>query len=418
MATTGPISPSFPRASPLRRVFASAVRMVGAVLFYCIVTGTPAAQSATLPAYVIERIDVAAREGAAARQRSAALANGMSNPSLAARIAGQADQTAANAMSTVVIGEIARHPALASEIVSAAAAAHPAVSAWVVRDAIAAYPGFANQIAVGARTPSRPATAVARTSTTETWVSDSTYADETADFADADVYEEDDVDVYADTPGDDVNDSLEGFNRAVFGFNDVFDIFIIRPIAAMYGFAMPEVVKESVRNAFQNFTSPVILANDLFQLEGGNALVTTGRMIINTTVGLGGFFDVAQYVGLEHHPADFGQTLHSYGVGAGPYLVLPILGPSTVRDGFGSAIDSALHPLPYFVATEVSLAVGGARGVVKRESVLKPLEDLRESSIDYYAAIRSLYYQDRAVELRQGAPAEEDDLDALFESVE
>ena len=113
-------------------MFASTVRVVGAVLVYCIVAGMPTVQSATLPA----------REGTAARQRSAALAQDMNNPSLAARITGQADQTAANAMSTVVIGEIARHPGLAGDIVSAAAAAHPAVSAWVVRDAIAAYPGW------------------------------------------------------------------------------------------------------------------------------------------------------------------------------------------------------------------------------------------------------------------------------------
>ncbi len=323
-------------------------------------------------------------------------------------------------MSTVVIGEIARHPGLAGDIVSAAAAAHPAVSAWVVRDAIAAYPGFANQIAAAARSPASRPTAINRTSAApaETWVTGSQYSEVATESADSSVYEDHEVDEFAEMSGDDVNDSLEGFNRAIFGFNNVFDIFIIRPIAAMYGFVMPDVVKESVRNAFQNFNSPVILANDLFQLEGKNALITTGRMIINTTAGIGGLFDVAKYAGLEHHPADFGQTLHSYGVGAGPYLVIPVLGPSTVRDGFGSAIDSVLHPLPYFVDTEVSLAVSGARGVVKRETVLKPLEDLRKTSIDYYAAIRSLYYQDRAVELRQGAPAEDDDLDALFESVE
>ena len=177
--------------------------------------------------------------------------------------------------------------------------------------------------------------------------------------------------------------------------------------------------RNSIRNAFKNYSSPVILANDLFQLEGGDALVTTGRMIVNTTVGIGGLFDVAETIGLPHHPADFGQTLHSYGVGSGSYLVLPIVGPSSVRDGFGRAVDAFLHPLPYLVDTEIALAVSGAQGIVLREEFLVPLEEVRATSIDFYAAVRSLYNQDRAVVLRKGqAAVGDDDLDALFKSVE
>ena len=181
---------------------------------------------------------------------------------------------------------------------------------------------------------------------------------------------------------------------------------------------MPATVKRGVGNGFENLNAPVVLANDLLQLELGDAATTTGRFVVNSTVGVLGLFDVAEAFGLPHHPADFGQTLYTYEVGPGPYLVLPLLGPSTTRDGLGKAVDIFLDPLTYVLDTGSNLARGATKAVVRREQLLAPLEDLRATSIDYYAALRSAYYQDRRVVLRKGSLAPAPDLDAMFDAVE
>ena len=146
----------------------------------------------------------------------------------------------------------------------------------------------------------------------------------------------------------------EDFNRAVFEFNDVIDSYLLKPIAIAYGWLLPEPVKQSVRNGVANLMSPVILANDLLQFEFRDAAITTSRLIANSTMGIGGLFDVSSGMGLPPHPSDFGQTLHSYGMDSGPYLVLPLLGPSTVRDGFGQGVDTFLHPFTYVLSTPVN----------------------------------------------------------------
>ena len=182
---------------------------------------------------------------------------------------------------------------------------------------------------------------------------------------------------------------------------------MLRPIAYGYGYITPTFVKSGVRNVFGNLASPVVLANDLLQLDSPSAIRTTGRFVVNSTVGVLGFFDVAQEIGIPKHTADFGQTLHRYGVGSGPYLVLPILGPSSVRDGVGRAVDVFFDtPLTYYLDTYPRLAVTATNGVTLRETLIKPLDDLRANSVDYYAALRAAYFQDRAVALRKGAASQ------------
>jgi len=207
-------------------------------------------------------------------------------------------------------------------------------------------------------------------------------------------------------------------NRAIFAFNDMIDIFVLRPLAVIYGFVTPAVVKASIARAFENLNAPVVLVNDLLQLEIVDAGVTAGRFAVNSTLGLAGLLDVAQAIGLERHGAGFGETLFTYGIGPGVYLVIPVLGPSTLRDGAGKGIDLLLDPLAYIFDTGVNLALGAAEGVVRREAVLGPLADLRRTSVDYYAAVRAAYYQNRAATLGGGAAPQSSQIDQLFDSAQ
>lgn len=213
-------------------------------------------------------------------------------------------------------------------------------------------------------------------------------------------------------------DPIEPVNRGIFFINDIIDTLILRPVAVVYGFILPEVAKKSVRNFFANLSSPIILGNDLLQLTFGDAAVTTGRFVVNSTLGVLGLFEVAEDFGLKRHYADFGQTLFSYGMGQGFYLVLPIFGPSTLRDGVGLAADGFMTPLTYLVDFPVRLAISGAEGVSRREALIEALDDLRETSLDYYAAVRGAYYQDRAVDLRKGREDISGVIDTLFEDID
>jgi len=201
--------------------------------------------------------------------------------------------------------------------------------------------------------------------------------------------------------GPGIDDPIEGFNRVMFEVNDFLDTWILRPIAWTYGKITPDPLKRGLRNAYANVREPVNLANHLFQLEFTKAAETTGRFLVNSTVGLAGLWDPATDWGLPEQRSDFGHTLYSYDVGSGPYVVLPLLGPSSARDGAGRVVDSFLDPLSYLVSTEIQLGVAGGRAVVERERVIPPLDALKADSIDYYAALRSLWYQNRSANLRR-----------------
>lgn len=196
-----------------------------------------------------------------------------------------------------------------------------------------------------------------------------------------------------------VHDPFEETNRAVFSFNNAVDEAIIHPVAKGYNAAVPKPARTGVDNALKNLRSPVNLANQLLQgdIDGaGNVVV---RAVVNTLLGLGGLIDLAGHEGIEYEGEDFGQTLAVWGVDHGPYLVVPILGPSSTRDYIGYAVDSFADPLRWYLFNidEEGIYYGklGVEYLNLRASLVDVLEDLEKSSIDYYAATRSAYYQRR-----------------------
>jgi phospholipid-binding lipoprotein MlaA len=201
-------------------------------------------------------------------------------------------------------------------------------------------------------------------------------------------------------------DPLEGFNRKVFQVNLFLDDVVLRPSAKAYRWAVPKPGRRSVSNFLDNLDSPVILANDILQGEFRRASVTTARFGINSTIGIGGLFDPARGAfGLQHHSEDFGQTLAVYGVGGAPYLMAPLLGPTNPRDGIGTIVDQVFDPLTYFDEREVTYAKAGLfviNVVSQREAVMDTFDEIERTSIDFYAQTRSIYYQTRQHEIKNG----------------
>jgi len=225
------------------------------------------------------------------------------------------------------------------------------------------------------------------------------------------------------TDGGEIGDPLEGLNRFVFAVNDAFDTLLLRPAAWAYGEITPAFVKRAFGNFFRNLNSPVILANDLLQFELEEAATTTGRFLVNSTIGVLGLLEVAEDMGMPRHQADFGQTLYSWGVGFGPYLVLPLLGPSSARDATGTAADSMMNPLSYVLDAPPRIVLAATQAVVRREPLIGPLDDIKATSLDYYVALRSSWYQNRQLTLRRGAAGQgggtdSSATDALFDAAE
>lgn len=217
---------------------------------------------------------------------------------------------------------------------------------------------------------------------------------------------------------DDENDPIEPFNRAVFEFNTTLDGLILEPVARLYRIVFPGVVRDGIGNVLDNARTPVILLNDLLQGEWQRAETTTGRFMLNTVLGLGGIVDVASIAGMpEHHDEDFGQTLAVWGVGPGPYLMLPVLGPSNPRDATGRVVGIFTDPISLFAPNTVSASRTAAEGVDLREQNIETIEELERTSLDFYAATRSLARQLRADAIRNGRPAPLDDIydEGVFE---
>ncbi|RJG08789.1 VacJ family lipoprotein [Pseudomonas cavernicola] len=194
-------------------------------------------------------------------------------------------------------------------------------------------------------------------------------------------------------------DPWEGFNRAMFRFNDTLDTYALKPLAQGYQAVTPQFLEDGIHNAFNNVGDVGNLANDLLQGKVQNAGVDTSRLIFNTTFGLLGFFDVANEMGLQRNDEDFGQTFGAWGLGSGPYLVLPLLGPSTVRDAAGKIPDSFLEPYPYIndvPARNVTRAVD----VIDTRASLLSAEKL--ISGDKYLFIRNAFLQNREFKVKDG----------------
>jgi len=198
-----------------------------------------------------------------------------------------------------------------------------------------------------------------------------------------------------------VPDPIEPLNRKFFEFNDKVDQYLLLPVTNVYQFLVPSPVRASIRRAFRNIQAPIFLVNNLLQFRFRDAAETFGGFVLNTTAGVGGLFDPGAEVGWTLHPADFGQTLGVFGVKSGPYLVFPLLGPSTLRDGFGDLVDRAFDPLTYLLGMGDLIFIGGSSGFVTREANAKAIETLRSSSVDYYAAMRSAYTQSREGRIAQ-----------------
>jgi phospholipid-binding lipoprotein MlaA len=195
-------------------------------------------------------------------------------------------------------------------------------------------------------------------------------------------------------------------NRAIFDFNMFLDGLLLEPLAELYRFLLPQEARDSIRNFLRNLATPVTLANDLMQGEMDRAGNTTARFLVNTTIGVGGLFDIAEIQGYPYHSEDFGQTMAVHGVDDGFYLVLPILGPSSARDATGRVVDIFLDPLTYVAdnndwdGLNMSRAIVG--GIDARERNIETLNELERDSVDFYARIRSLYYQTRRKEISNG----------------
>jgi phospholipid-binding lipoprotein MlaA len=191
-----------------------------------------------------------------------------------------------------------------------------------------------------------------------------------------------------------VSDPWEGFNRDMYAVHDSVDRAVLEPVARGYRAVTPRPVRHGVRNVLRNLRGPVIFANDLLQGQFARAGVTAARFGVNTTIGVVGLFDPAESMGLERHDEDFGQTLAVWGVDAGPYIFVPLLGPTTVRDGAGRIVDMAFDPLTWARGENVDewrAARGVATGVSAREQVIEAVEDVRRDSVDPYVTLRTSY---------------------------
>lgn len=199
-------------------------------------------------------------------------------------------------------------------------------------------------------------------------------------------------------------DPLEPVGRKVFAFDVFLDRTLLKPIAYVYKEAVPGQARTLLRNFLRNLRSPVVLANDVMQGEFDRAGDTALRCLMNSGIGLFGIVDVAAGFGIPSHNEDFGQTLAVWGVGEGPYLVLPLLGPSTPRAAAGRVADLVFDPLTYLAAGSFRYTRMGAQLVDARALNYNQLEEIERGAIDHYATVRSLYRQWRAREIRNGRP--------------
>lgn len=208
-----------------------------------------------------------------------------------------------------------------------------------------------------------------------------------------------------------VNDPYEQTNREIFRLNQRTDRNILLPVAKAYVAIVPKPARNGLHNFFTNLDLPVTFANDVLQGEATRASQTFGRFSVNTTLGIGGLFDVASSFGIPSHSEDFGQTLAVYGVAGGPYLVLPLLGPSNPRDTVGRVADIFMDPLYWITwpgSTYWKIGEGVLSGIDLRAQNIGTLESIERTSVDYYASLRSLYRQTRENEIRNGKPDTKD----------
>lgn len=195
------------------------------------------------------------------------------------------------------------------------------------------------------------------------------------------------------------DDPWEGFNRVVFKFNDTLDTYALKPIAQGYQFITPQFLEDGIHNMYRNVGDVRNLANNVLQVKPHAVGVDTARLLMNTIIGVGGFFDVGTKMGLQRNDEDFGQTLGYWGLSSGPYLVLPLLGPSTVRDALGIYPDSYAEPYRYMHDVSARNTVAGMKIIDARANLLSA-EKLITG--DKYIFIRNAYLQSREFKVKDG----------------
>ncbi|MBK8199464.1 MAG: VacJ family lipoprotein [Acidobacteria bacterium] len=217
----------------------------------------------------------------------------------------------------------------------------------------------------------------------------------------------------------DIADPYEGFNRQMFAFNNGVDKYALGPAASVYETVTPAFVRDRFTDFLRNLRSPVILANDVLQAEPSRAGTTVARFGINTTVGLLGIWDAADHFGVERHSEDFGQTLAVWGVDSGPFLVLPLLGPTTPRDLVGTGVDAAINPLNYVQYdndkdSDVAIRAGlGVIGALNARVRLDDQIDTLNAQPEPYIALRRIYSSQRQAEIANGRVNEDTAYDDL-----
>lgn len=217
-------------------------------------------------------------------------------------------------------------------------------------------------------------------------------------------------------PGSDdpQNDPFEPLNRNIFAVNTAIDHAVVRPIASAYRDVLPEGVRNHIRLILDNMHEPLVFLNNVLQGRGEAAGVSYNRFVINTTLGFGGFYDRAADMGLTRQSGDFGQTLYAWGVQDGPYLVLPLFGPSNFRDAIGFGVDGYASPVGHIgsplTRRKVSLSSGVVDGTDLRSRNIEALDSIEATSLDFYAYLRSASRQNRQATLRDArddAPTDE-----------
>lgn len=221
---------------------------------------------------------------------------------------------------------------------------------------------------------------------------------------------EEEFETYENADVKEIYDPYEKLNRKIYAFNDSFDRYLFEPISKAYRTGVPKPARNGIRNFLTNLSLPVSALNSFLQGKMDNGLATFSNFLINSTIGIGGLFNVAGEKEIRYKSEDFGQTLGSYGSGSGAYLVIPFLGPSSTRDFSGWLTDKAVNPLGLnafnvgdkrnLMEIEYRIGLIVASGIDTRESLIDIIDDLRQDSFDPYATIRSAYLQKRSTDIQ------------------
>lgn len=408
----------------------------------CALAASGALAQVNLPPDLAQRLGGALQEAERSAIADRGIYAGLGNPALAERKAAQSRERANSEAVRAVLAAMAERPDLGPAIVGYATAAAPGAAASIRAAAGAAYPALGTAAPVAASgVPSRwyppaetqpryvtpgtartMASAIPAPAVPVSWYDQPSlrrYGGGAPAFPQpplppgvapgpdrVPIAQAGDTGAAAAEGPEPVWDPLEPINRGFHLFNQGIDFVLLRPVAKLYSY-LPAEIKGMVRSALFNLNEPLHFANNLLQGEVGLAAETVGRFVVNTTIGIGGLAEAADPIfGLKPARADLGQTFYVWGLGAGPYIEAPLLGPTNARDLVGFAGDFFADPFNYVILDRTARYVRAGSGVVStREALLEPLDELKAGSVDYYVSLREASQARRKVELDRGKPA-------------